>query len=259
MVKLDILKREYPLALQGFEQEILREYLQCVILEILFDSHLGRKFCFLGGTCLRLIHNNTRFSEDLDFDNFLINPSDFDDVKELVSKGLSKQGYVIEIESAGKNAFRLDIKFPAVLYDLGLSNHKAQKLLIQLDTEAQHFDFTPEQHIISRLGVFSQIQTTPLDLILAQKFYAILNRPRNKGRDFFDVVFIMGQGIKPNYAYLNQKLGIKTSEQLKERILGHCEKLNMEEQADDVRRFLFNPSDTKMIVLFNAYIKQTVL
>ena len=201
MVKLDILKKDFPVALQGFEQEILREYLQCLILQILFDSQLGQKFCFLGGTCLRLVHGTSRFSEDLDFDNFNIDAAIFEDVKALMLKELSGKGFAVDVESAGKNAFRLDIKFNEMLYDLNLTGHKNQKLLIQLDSEAQQFDFVPEPYLLNRFGVFTQLQTTPASLILAQKFYAILNRPRNKGRDFYDVVFLIGQGTKPNYHY----------------------------------------------------------
>jgi predicted nucleotidyltransferase component of viral defense system len=259
MIRLDLLKKDFPLVLQGFEQEILREYLQCLILQILFDNPLGQKFCFLGGTCLRLVHGTSRFSEDLDFDNFNIDSSTFDEVKGLMLKELQAKGFLVDIESVGKNAFRLDIKFNEMLYDLNLTGHKNQKLLIQLDTEAQKFDFTPEPYLLNRFGVFTQLKTTPKDLILAQKFYAILNRPRNKGRDFYDVVFLLGQGIKPNYRYLEQKVNIKKSSELKERVLAHCEKLDMTEQANDVSRFLFNRADSKMITMFPVYLKQIEL
>ena len=100
---------------------------------------------------------------------------------------------------------------------------------------------------------------TPLDLILAQKCYAILNRPRNKSRDFYDVVFLLGRNVKPNYAYLNQKVGIRTATELKERLLAHCEKLDMKEQGQDVSKFLFNPNDVRRVVLFTEIIKQDSL
>ena len=111
----------------------------------------------------------------------------------------------------------------------------------------------------NNVGIFSQINVTPLDLMFSQKCYAILNRPRNKGRDFFDVVFLLGLNVKPNYAYLEQKVGITTAAQLKERLLAHCEKLNMEEQGRDVASFLFTPSDVRMVTLFPQIIKQAVI
>jgi hypothetical protein len=71
-----------------------------------------------------------------------------------------------------------------------------------------------------------------------------------------DVVFLPRLKIKPNYAYLEQKLGIFTTSQLKERLLAHCEKLDTEEQGRDVAKFLFNPNDVRMVTLFPQIIKQ---
>jgi hypothetical protein len=95
-----------------------------------------------------------------------------------------------------------------------------------------------------------------LDILLAQKFYAILNRQRNKGRDFFDVVFILSKTDSPNYDYLSVKANISNAKQLKERILEKCSRIDMEAMAKDVQPFLFDPTDTKKVVLFPEYIKQ---
>lgn len=70
MMNLSEILSFYPPTVQVHRAFVLREYLQCKILEILFESRFAGKFCFLGGTCLRLIHGGQRFSEDLDFDNF---------------------------------------------------------------------------------------------------------------------------------------------------------------------------------------------
>jgi hypothetical protein len=69
---------------------------------------------------------------------------------------------------------------------------------------------------------------------MAQKIYAIINRKRNKGRDFFDLVFLMSRDIKPNYSYLDAKLSISNPDAVKEEILDKCDQLNMEDMADDV-------------------------
>lgn len=44
--------------------------MQYKILALIFNSDFATKFAFLGGTCLRIVHQTNRFSEDLDFDNF---------------------------------------------------------------------------------------------------------------------------------------------------------------------------------------------
>ena len=59
-----------------------------------------------------------------------------------------------------------------------------------------------------------------------------------------------------NYDYLKLKMKIKTSEELKKKLLDKCKKLNWKNVADDVKPFLFNPDDTKKVILFPDYIKQ---
>ena len=70
MLDLQQIKKEYPEPLQGYERAIVREYLQCKILQAIFESNHASKLSFLGGTALRIVHGNNRFSEDIDLDNF---------------------------------------------------------------------------------------------------------------------------------------------------------------------------------------------
>ena len=96
-------------------------------------------------------------------------------------------------------------------------------------------------------------------MLLAQKFYTIVNRKRSKGRDFFDVIFLLSKDIKPNYDYLRMKLGIGDSKDLKNKILNVCSKLDMKAMAADVAPFLFNAADAKKVELFEKYLKQVEL
>jgi predicted nucleotidyltransferase component of viral defense system len=251
--------KQYPPSLQGFGRFIIREYLQYKILQIVFNSEYANKLSFLGGTCLRIVYGNTRFSEDLDFDNFNLSENDFDGISVFIAKELAMEGYEVETRVVHKGAFHCYIKFPELLYRQGLSNVMEEKILIQLDTEAQHFPFQPEKIILNKFDVFTQINTTPLDLLLAQKFYAIINRKRNKGRDFFDVVFLLSKIKSPNYDYLNEKINTKNAKQLKELVLQKCSTINMDEMAKDVAPFLFNPADLNKIKFFIDYLKQVEL
>ena len=128
-----------------------------------------------------------------------------------------------------------------------------------MDTEPQNFDFSPERFLLNRFDVFTEILITPKDMLLAQKFYAVLNRPRNKGRDFFDIVFLLSLTSKPDYDYLKLKLNISDSKELKERVLERCKELNMQQMAEDVAPFLFNPADAKKIIYFPEYLQQVSL
>ena len=259
MLGLSEIAKYYPENQRGYQRFIIREYLQYKILQIVFDdSTYANKLCFLGDTCLRLVHENTRFSEDLDFDNFNLSPEDFDGISSVIAKDLKKEGYEVEVKNVMRGAFHCYIRFTELLYKEGLSGHKEEKILIQLDTEPQHFDFEPERYILNKFDVFTEILTTPKDILLAQKFFAILNRPRPKGRDFFDVVFLLGK-TKPNYDYLKLKVGIESPKVLKSAILERCSKIDMTEMARDVATFLFDVKDEKRVRLFVDYLKQVEL
>jgi predicted nucleotidyltransferase component of viral defense system len=259
MLSLLEIKQYYSESLQVFERFILREYLQFKILEIIFESKYANKLAFLGGTCLRIVHGNSRFSEDLDFDQFNLSTEDFDELSRIVKSELERLGYIVEIRIIKKGAFHCYISFPELLYQQGLSNFKEEKILIQLDTESHKFDFKPVQPLLNKFDVFTQINSTPLDLLLAQKFYAIINRKRNKGRDFFDIVFLLGMGQIPNYDYLYNKIGVQSPEELRYQVLAKCAALDMQEMAEDVKSFLFNPKDVKKIILFPQYMEQVKL
>ena len=259
MLSLQNIKEYYPNQLWGFERFILREYLQYKILEIIYDGPHARQLIFMGGTALRIIYNNNRFSEDLDFDNYSIAETDFGTITTFIHKKLEQQGFEVEMRNVYKAAYHCHIKFPGLLKELGLSGQSSERILIRLDTEPQYFEYKPEWKLINKFDVFTEIATTPEDILLSQKFYAILNRPRNKGRDFYDVVFLLGRNIRPNYNFLEQKIKISNADELKESLIEKLSQLNMKEMAKDVTPFLFNAKDEKKVLLFEKYISNIEL
>lgn len=258
MLDLNEIRKFYPEYLQGRGEFLLREYLQFKILELIFQSEYAAKFSFLGGTCLRIVHNNQRFSEDLDFDNFALSEHDFEAVSTIIKKGLEFQGFEVEIRNVIRGAFHCYVRFPGLLYELGLSGHKEAKILINLDREPQNYDFEPESYFLNRFDVFTSIRTTPIDLLLSQKFKAITTRKRPKGRDFFDVIFLLGR-TKPNYGFLKFCLDISNEKELRAHLLNICGKFNFEQLVGDVQPFLFHPLDIQRILQFPEYIKSAPL
>ncbi|MBK7407205.1 MAG: nucleotidyl transferase AbiEii/AbiGii toxin family protein [Saprospirales bacterium] len=259
MMSLEQIAQQFPQHLALQKQAMLREYLQCEILEILFESPFATKFSFLGGTCLRLVHGNNRFSEDLDFDNFGLTPKDFDEVAKLIQKGLERKGFHVEVSNVHKGAYRCKIRFPGLLFEQGLSGHQEEKILIQLDTESQQFPFQPQTYIFNRFGLFTRLIVTPPGLLLAQKLYTLVNRPRAKGRDYYDVVFLFSQSLKPNYAYLDAKMSAGTPELLRTAIFDLLERVNLEELAADVQPFLFFPEEDRRVRYFREFWEQVEL
>ena len=258
MLNLKQIEKYYPGNLRAFKKNILREYLQYKILEIIFNSKIANKLSFLGGTALRIVHNNTRFSEDLDFDNFGLTQEEFALLSEEVESGLVKQGYKAEVRNVFKGAYRCYIKLPKILFNSDLSGFKEEKIMIQVDTMPHNFKYRSDKKILNKFDVFTQINATPPDILLSQKIYAILNRKRAKGRDFFDVIFLL-QKTKPNYEYLRMKISVENGKELKKMLLDWVKKIKLGEMAKDVEPFLFNPSDSGKIKMFGKYIKQIEL
>lgn len=258
MLPLSEIRKNYPAALQNRGAFLIREYLQCKILELLFNSPLAGKFAFLGGTCLRIMHDNQRFSEDLDFDNFNLSAGDFETVSQLIQSGLEREGYRIEMRNVFRGAYHCYIRFPGLLFDLGLSGHQEARILINLDTEPQHFDFQPEIIFLNRFDVFAGIRCTPPDILLSQKICTLTGRKQPKGRDFFDMVFLLGR-TRPNYAFLQQKLNIDSPESLRAHLVAACENFNFQTLAQDVQAFLFHPEDVRRVLLFREYVAGVAL
>lgn len=258
MLTLKEIEKQYSVELRPFKRNILREYLQYKILEIIFNSPLANKLSFLGGTALRIVHNNTRFSEDLDFDNFGLSEAEFISLTEEARKGMTKLGFKAEIKNVFKGAFRCYLKIPKILLDNELAAMPDEKMMIQIDTAPHGFQYKPDKKILSKFDVFTQIFTTPLDILLAQKIYTIFNRQRAKGRDFFDTIFLLSL-TKPNYEYLKLKMGIDNWADTKKWLLEEIEALDLAELVKNVEPFLFSPSDSKKIILFREYIEQVEL
>jgi len=255
MLELKQIETFYPQNLRPFRKNMLREYLQYKILQIIFDSSFGRSLCFMGGTAIRIAHGNTRFSEDLDFDNLGLNRREFEEFSKVLERQLKLEGYSVQAESVIKGAMHCQVKFEDILFDNKISGHREEKLLIQVDAESQKFAYVPQKEIINKFDIFTRINLTPVELLLAQKFTCIFTRKRPMGRDFYDIMFLAGKA-RPDFKYLKAKLDIADKKVLKEKVLRRCETFDFNQLAKDVEPFLFNSSDSKKILAFKEYIAE---
>lgn len=253
MLELSQIESFYPEPQWVFKKNILREYLQYKILDIIYDSRYAARLVFMGGTSVRIIHGSTRFSEDLDFDNFDLSKDEFRNIIDLVQKRLVLEGYSTESRYVFKEAFHAYLSFSDILYENKISQHKSEKLLIRLDTEPQGITYQPDKIIINKFDVFTRINVVPADILLSQKIFAILNRKRAMGRDFFDAVYLFGR-TKPNFDYLNFHLHVNNLTELKQALLAKCDRLDFNALSRDVEPFLINPSDLKRVLLFNDFV-----
>ncbi|HYV92793.1 MAG TPA: nucleotidyl transferase AbiEii/AbiGii toxin family protein [Chitinophagales bacterium] len=258
MFNITEIEKFYPPQLSRFKAFLLREYLQYKVLEIIFNTEHASKFCFLGGTSIRIVHNSQRFSEDIDFDNLGLTAKNFEQVAAEIKKMLTAEGYRVEVNTVLKGAWHCHLRFPGLLFQEGLSGHRDQVILISIDIEPQEFKFKPGTFLINKFDVFTEIFVTPPSILLSQKLLTLLHRKRSKGRDFFDVVFLLSS-TKPDYRFLKQKAGIETPSELRAAVLKRCSNIDMKQMAKDVEPFLFNAKDANKISLFPKFLEKVEL
>lgn len=254
MLDLKQIESFYAPALRHFKKNLLREYLQYKILEAVFSSKFPNKLAFMGGTAIHIIHSNTRFSEDLDFDNIGLQKKDFEQLTRFIEKRLNLEGYKTEVKNSFTGAYRSYIRIPRILYENKLSTYEDEKMLIQVDTEPQKFKYQPDKIILNKFDVFTKINAVPVDILLAQKIYAIFMRKRPMGRDFYDAIFLFAK-TKPNFDYLKAKMAINDISGLKRKLLEKCPLFNFKQLSQDVQQFLFLPDDAKKVLLFKEYVE----
>lgn len=205
---LNLIKKNIS-GIPGREMKIhtTREFLQLLILKIIYDKGYFKNLAFIGGTALRLIYDLRRFSEDLDFS--LINKEGykFDIFLRRVIYELEKVGFSLDIKKSMEGPVQSAMfKFKDILFQLGLSNQRSQKLFIKLE-----FDSNPpkgwntEISLISKHFVFT---VTHFDIpsLYATKLHACFFRKYTKGRDFCDLLWYFGKKALPNFKLLNNAI-----------------------------------------------------
>lgn len=258
MISFEEIKKFYPSDVHKYDRGLLREYLQYLILSIIFSHKIGRKLTFLGGTCLRIVYGSKRFSEDLDFDNKNLTDEEFTLLSQYIAKKLEKLGLGVEISIVNKGAFRCKIKFPNLLHENKMSGYDEEKILIQVDTFDQQINYATESFVLNKFDITKLITITPKPIILAQKLWTITNRARAKGRDFYDIIFLI-QNTKPDKEFLAVKFGTNDLSAIKIKIMDYLETLDFEKLASDVKPFILVDSDIDKIRYFKKLFEQTSL
>ncbi len=254
MLDLAQIESYYPEPLRAFRRNLLREYIQYKLLEIVSDSKEGSRLTFMGGTAIHVIHGAPRFSEDLDFDDRGLSDGDFQRLEQQVRSRMELQGFPVETAIVVRHARRIVVRFPGLYRLYGLSTDPREKLLIHIDAEPQRFDYEAEAVLIDKFDVFGRIAAAPVDLLLAQKITCLFTRRRPMGRDVFDALFLWGK-TEPRLAYLNERLGVRSGGELRSHLVQRCRELDFDRLANDVEPFLFRADDARKVRLFQDFVK----
>lgn len=238
---------------------MLKEYFHYRMLDIIFSGENAFNLSFIGGTNLRILHHIKRFSEDLDFDCFNLSREEFMNLTDRIIERLKQEGINIEADDKEKDkklaAFRRNIVFPGLLFDLGFTGHREKKLLIKIECEPHNYEYKPEKPIIQKFNVFTRIFAPSPSVLLSMKTGAVIER--GKGRDYYDFIFLSGI-TEPDFGYLKLKFGIADHPQLYNRILESCEKTDFRLKSRDFENLVFDTAESRKVLLFKDYILKKI-
>ncbi|MGC9031584.1 MAG: nucleotidyl transferase AbiEii/AbiGii toxin family protein [Minisyncoccia bacterium] len=193
---------------------LIREYLQTKIIYYLYQEKSSNLLSFMGGTSLRLLRDLDRFSEDLDFDNLGLK---FSKIKNIFSKAknkLEKEGFEIEYKmKKTDNSGIGEMKFKNLLFQLGISHHKEENLIIRINYTTPKIKPETEILILSRFGMVQSTITNTPEFLLSQKILALFKRKDFQPRDLYDVVWFFSHRIKPSLALFSE-IKVKNEKEL---------------------------------------------
>jgi len=232
-----------------------REFLQLLILKILYDKGYFKNLSFVGGTALRFLYGLQRFSENLDFSLINRESYEFDVFLKRVVYELEKRGFSLEVKKSIEKPIQSGMfKFKDILFNSGLSNQRSQKLFIKIEVDSKPpKGWNTEISLVNKHFVFT---VTHFDIpsLYATKLHACFFRKYTKGRDFYDLLWYLGKKALPNFKFLNN--AIKRTEYkkanvdaenfndfLREKLLN----IDFAKVRKDVERFIEDKNELKLL------------
>lgn len=250
------------------EQEIFnlaREYIQTLVLKFIYQSKYGGALSFMGGTALRMCYNLKRYSEDLDFalDDKKVS-YDFSALMELVKREMTLRGFdVSSTANADKTVQKGFLHFAGLGEKLGLNAfHKQQKLHVKIEVDVHPVLLKPDEResfFVNRFQEIFPILKHTLSTLFAGKVLALLYRPYDRGRDYYDLIWYLSQKVNLNLGYLNRGSKEKKFKDAKQVFSAVGEKVKNMKPAQilkDMNRFLEDPSDELWIKKYQQLYEQ---
>ncbi len=204
MLKDDLITRaqEEELPLKILEKEALQIY----VLSELFALPESTLLTFQGGTCLRLIYEGVRYSEDLDFVT-TASPAKLNQIIKKLTKSLTRlealfDGTLEIKQQKGSTTFH---RFR--IHNQKKNQHESFFISLEFANYPSYtLNIAPLQAQKELPGLpLTLVRAETLEEILTDKLCAIAGRTFCKGRDYFDRWLLKQKGIKLNSKLLKKK------------------------------------------------------
>ena len=234
-----------------FKRNLLKEYLQVVVLDFIYSHPTYSQLLFYGGSALAHCFDLQRLSEDLDF---------IDGTKKVKVPKLAKdledyfsQRTDLPVKTTVQK-FRIYLKFP-ILRDLGLSTREeTDALFLKVEVFSEFYfceHYSTDIRPIFKYNRSVLIKTLDASTLMATKIRAILFRKwektdkqgnttvKVKSRDYFDLLWYLQKGIQPNLSCIE---GIDTMKDLKEKLLAMVARIDSRSIQLDLDALIANPT-----------------
>lgn len=255
------LVRASPTVGQALNQ--VREYLQARILDSLQSAGGMIPLAFHGGTALRFLYATPRYSEDLDF-ALERDEAQYDLPRYLsaIEAHLRAEGYVVRTGMSEQKAVQsASIRFPGLMYELGLSPQADEVLWIKIEVDTNPPAGAVLATTVVRRHVTLHLHHHDRASLLAGKLHAILHRPYTKGRDIYDLLWYLSDPDwpEPNLTLLNHAVrqtgpegAYPTGENWRELVAERLQEVAWDKAVDDVRPFLDRTADLDLLTQENV-------
>ena len=231
----------------------LREYCQLLILKVLDDIGGFSYVSFVGGTALRILYSLNRFSEDLDF--CLVNQAyyKFSDLMGKLEKELKLYNLNTEIRYKDhKTVACAFIKFNDLLFQVGMTPHKDQKLMVKFEVDQNPPAGYQTTMTMISTEFLTAINHFDLPSLYAGKLHALMCRKYTKGRDYYDLIWYLGRDVLPNFEFLNNDIeqtegqsSTIDKDNFYEILKGVIEKTDFKKVKSDISPFLVDSKELK--------------
>ena len=243
-------------------RNLAREYLQARILGSLQRSGAMIPLAFHGGTALRFLYSHGRFSEDLDFAlEGNRQRYDFRSYLQAIRSELTPEGYQVELKvNDKKTVHSAFVRFPGLLFDLGLSPQPSEVLAVKIEVDTNPPQGAGLNTTVVRRFVVLQLHHHNKASLLSGKLHAVLQRSYTKGRDIYDLLWYLSDPTwpQPNLVLLNNALAqtnwngeTLTKDNWKDQVSLRLESLNWNGIVNDVRPFVEPGFDLNLLTLAN--------
>lgn len=215
-----------------------QDYVQSLFLMELYgrDDHI----VFKGGTFIKHAYGLDRFSEDLDFT--LRDEFDIVKVIDQAAKRLDRYGITAEVEdlTRGRPSINARLRYRGPLYNgtprsIGTIRIEVSRRddIILAPVWTRLFFKYPETAVVNVLSLRKEE-------VLAEKVRALSTR--SKGRDLYDVWFLLNQGAVPDRELFVRKMQVVEKEPVVS--IGISE----EDWKYDLKNILVRPPDLSMVL-----------